>query len=77
VEPHGLQVSFWAVAISGISTALFPSVEYTEQRGDTLNAIRKRPERPAFGKEEFHGGDLLLTCPDHFGITRLWPGKKI
>lgn len=41
VEPNGFHVGFLAVAISGLSTELFPTVDYLEQREEMQNEIGK------------------------------------
>lgn len=41
VEPSGFHVGFLAVAISGLSTELFPAVDSPEQRGEVHNEIGK------------------------------------
>ena len=41
VEPSGFHVDSLAVAISGLFTELFPTVDYMEQRGEMQNEIGK------------------------------------
>lgn len=73
VEPGGLRVGFWAVAIFRLSTELFPTLDDTEQRGGG----RMRQDQPvnlASRKGEFHG-DLLLMFLDCYGLVGLQPVK--